>query len=222
LAFFALAGAATAAAGMEPVLGGFEMAAPGPGRVLTGGGIWLATFCVALGGCCDPLGPVTWGPVPSSVAPMFGSALRPGGGGGFDAGGADGDAARIDPDVGGLDGSGGGAEMRPPDVGGDDGIRSLLPDADDAAGRADADGAVGCDDGEGDGAPCAGPGIPIRVFLVSAGGGITGAVAASCALADDPGGGGGAAAVRGVLFFPRPSKMSRSEPLLLSSDIRVS
>ena len=36
------------------------------------------------------------------------------------------------------------------------------------------------------------------------------------------GGGGGVAAVRVALFFPRPSKISRSDPLLLSSDIRVS
>jgi hypothetical protein len=39
----------------------------------------------------------------------------------------------------------------------------------------------------------------------------------------DPGGGGGAAAgFRSEFFFPRPSKMSRSDPPLLSSDIRVS
>ena len=38
----------------------------------------------------------------------------------------------------------------------------------------------------------------------------------------DPGGAGGAAGDRSEFFLPRPSKMSRSDPPLFSSDIRVS
>jgi hypothetical protein len=41
--------AATGAAGIEPLVGACATMAFGPGRVLAGGGTWLATFCVALG-----------------------------------------------------------------------------------------------------------------------------------------------------------------------------
>ena len=215
------AGGAAAAAGIIPL--GEVGGAAGPGRVLAGAGMTgLATFCVALGGW-DPVAG-TGRPVPSSVAPRFGSALRPGGGGGFD-GGADGEAARIAPDAGG---SGGGAEILPPDAGGDEPIEP--------EGRDDGEDVfpVGCPVvamGEGFIAGklpwlggCAGPGIPINVFFVSSAGGMKGTAGAAAMCELDPGGGGGAAAagVAGVLFFPSPSKMSRSEPLLLSSDIRVS
>jgi hypothetical protein len=62
----------------------------------------------------------------------------------------------------------------------------------------------------------AGPGIPINVFFMS------GPLGRAATCAPEPGGGGGVADVRAWLFFPRPSKISRSEPPLLSSDIRVS
>jgi hypothetical protein len=64
----------------------------------------------------------------------------------------------------------------------------------------------------------AGSGIPTSVFLASMG---DMRAAGRCEL--EPGGGGGAAAGLSD-FFPRPSKMSRSDPppRLLSFDIRVS
>jgi hypothetical protein len=160
-------------------------------------------------------------------APLrFGSDPRPGGGGGFEAdGGADAVGERIDPEGGPDDGSGGGTETRPGELEAGPG-----PTADaETGGARDADGAVGgaggaegvagaegallgVDDG-------AGPGIPMSVFFMSATGGFTTAI---CGAEAELGGGGGAADVRPVLFLPRPSKMSRSEPLLFSSDIRVS
>lgn len=70
-------------------------------------------------------------------------------------------------------------------------------------------------EGEGGGAGSAA--IPICVFLASSGGGRE----ARCA--DDPAGGGGAAGERSEDVFPRPSKISRSDPPpLLSFDIRFS
>ncbi|OJY31145.1 MAG: hypothetical protein BGO98_45545 [Myxococcales bacterium 68-20] len=88
--------------------------------------------------------------------------------------------------------------------------------------RADGGGGSGCEDaGGGIGAvDVAGLGIPSSVFFAS-----SGWVADTCA--DEAGGGGGAAAAAGersAVFFPRPSKMSRSDPppLLVSFDIRVS
>jgi len=76
---------------------------------------------------------------------------------------------------------------------------------------------------------CAGPGIPMSVRFMSAfGRALCEATASGDAELDagfETGGGGGTfseAGVRGELFLPRPSKISRSEPLLLSSDIRVS
>lgn len=182
------------------------------GRVLAGGGgTWLGTRCVALG--CEA-GPddepaATW--LDDEGPWRFGSDARPGGGGGFE-GDDDVGAARTAPEVGAVDGSGGGTETRPPDAGGDDGI------ADADVGLGGIEGVLLAFGGGG------GIGSPVNVFFVSKGAG-TGAVATPDAVegvAVDPGGGGGAADVRPELFFPRPSKMSRSEPLLLSSDIRVS
>lgn len=206
--------------------------AAGPGRVLAGGGAWLWTFCVVLGACeGDALvaGGMFDGLGDPVCATRFGSDPRPGGGGGFDgdaAGALEAEATRIAPDCGGEDGSGGGAEMRPPDggpaAGGDEGAAAMA--------GADAEGVVGGGGGAA-GMPeplgaWAGPGIPMSVFFMSttglAGAGAVAGVTARFGADADWGGGGGAAAVRGVLFLPRPSKMSRSEPLLLSSDIRVS
>ena len=210
-------GMAAAVAGIEPVDGPLESAA-GPGRVLAGGGgTWLWTF---VAGACDgepTAGTLVWlGEllVGGCTACRFGSEPRPGGGGGFD-----GCAARVEPDCGGDDGSGGGCDTRP-DGGpaeGEDGI-------------ADAD--VGGVDGGIAGrllplGGWAGPGIPMSVFFMSPcayalAAGAAGICDAELGAPMDPGGGGGTADVRGELFLPRPSKMSRSEPLLLSSDIRVS
>jgi hypothetical protein len=65
----------------------------------------------------------------------------------------------------------------------------------------------------------AGFGIPSNVFFIAMSLAVRGA--ATCW--PEPGGGGGAAAgFRSEFFFPRPSKISRSDPPLLSSDIRVS
>jgi len=195
---------AAAAAGTGGVLGA-------AGRALTGGETasipgWLGEV---------------WG----CAALRLGSEPRPGGGGGFEAvggaGGADGAAARIEPDAGpeAADGGrGGGAEIRPPEAGGEEGIA----EADEGAppfGFGLVEAAAGGTAGR---LPwlggCAGPGIPMRVRFMSAPGG--GGAAGTCEA--EPGGGGGAADVRPTLFLPRPSKISRSEPLLLSSDIRVS
>jgi hypothetical protein len=167
------------------------------GRVLAGAGTGADWRCVALG-----VAPWTGGWLAGDVAARFGSEPRPGGGGGFDAAGAGGcetDAARIDADAdgvaGGADGRGGGADGRP-----EGGAAGWMAGSDDWLG-----------------VDCAGPGIPMRVFFSSAPG-----FAATCA--PDPGGGGGTADVLPDAgpFLPRPSKMSRSEPPFLSSDIRVS
>ena len=151
-----------------------QPSAAGPGRVLGGGGAWLVTFCVVLGACDGELliaaGMFDWlDACGDTCVTTFGSEPRPGGGGGFDgeAGGAfDRDATRIDPDCGGDDGSGGGAEMRPPEggpAGGEEGAAGI-PDA-------DADGVVGGAGGIAGMAPWlggwAGPGIPIRVLFMS-------------------------------------------------------
>ena len=72
---------------------------------------------------------------------------------------------------------------------------------------------------------CIGDGAGLTLPLVALGapgGPETGSCDAELEAPFEFGGGGGTADVRGTLFFPRPSKMSRSEPLLLSSDIRVS
>ena len=153
-------------------------AAAGPGRVLAGGGAWLCTFCVVLGACdgeviaagmFDWLGELAWA---EGWVTMFGKEPRPGGGGGFDgvaAGGFEGVATRIEPDCGGFDGSGGGAETRPeggPAEGADDAAAAIA--------GADADGVVGGAGGA-DGVALwlggwAGPGIPISVFFMSTSG----------------------------------------------------
>jgi hypothetical protein len=93
-----------------------------------------------------------------------------------------------------------------PDAGGDEGRAGGICDCDDGW-------IAGSEDWLGG---CAGPGIPKRVFFISG--------FATPIWEPEPGGGGGTAAgVRAELFFPRPSKISRSEPPpLLSSDIRVS
>jgi hypothetical protein len=105
-------------------------------------------------------------------------------------------AARIAPEAGGADG------------GRDSGM--LCDDDGCVAGSEDALGGF------------AGPAIPSSVLFRSVGFWPT--APATCAL--DPGGGGGTAALPPAVFFPRPSKMSRSDPPpmppLLSSDIRVS
>lgn len=209
-------GAGGATPGTEPVvLDAADAADAGPGRVLAGGGTWLGAFCVPLG---DAAAMPDWlGEPDPGTAWRFGSDARPGGGGGLEGvGGADGVAARIDPDCGGDDGSGGGDDTRP--EGG--------PAAGGAGGRASTEDDEPEDDGDAGGIAasplwlggCAGPGIPMSVFFMSPAGMATGI----CGAEADPGGGGGAADVRAELFLPRPSKMSRSEPLLLSSDIRVS
>jgi hypothetical protein len=156
--------------------------AAGPGRVLAGGGAWLETFCVVLGACdgdaLTAAGMFDWLDVAAcgETCVTLGSEPRPGGGGGLDgeAAGAldceDGDATRIEPDCGGDDGSGGGAEIRP-DGGPADGAEEAL-----AAGiaGADDDGVVGGAGGAEAMPPplgaCAGPGIPISVFFMSTAG----------------------------------------------------
>lgn len=148
----------------------------------------------------------------------FGSEPRPGGGGGLLADGAadgvaDGAAAGIDPDGGsgggrdGLGADGAAAAVIVPDervdwsVGGSGG----------GAEGVDPDGGAG-----GGAATGAGPGIPRSVFFTSSG--------AGRADETEPGGGGGAfTGCTEAVFFPRPSKMSRSDPpFLLSFDIRDS
>jgi hypothetical protein len=112
-----------------------------------GGGAWLATLGVPLGGCCEgeafAAGPGWLG----CVADRFGSEPRPGGGGGLDGcaascGGEDGVAARIEPDGG----SGGGAETRAAGIGGDDGVAEAIAEGitdEDCDDCADAEGVVG-------------------------------------------------------------------------------
>jgi hypothetical protein len=219
-------GAGGTTPGAEPVVVFDALAADaaGPGRVLAGGGTWLCAFCVALGDCTAAM--PDWLGGPPCTAWRFGSEPRPGGGGGFDGvGAADGAAARIDPDCGAEEGSGGGDDTRPDGgpllgrAGGADGRASTRASLARASLAPDDDGDTGGISGRllwlGG---CAGPGIPMSVFFMSA----TGFAAGIWGAEADPGGGGGAADVRPVLFLPRPSKMSRSEPLLLSSDIRVS
>jgi hypothetical protein len=131
------------------------------------------------------------------------------------------------------DGSGGGEETRPWETGPGGALGEVtVAGKDEGALAVAAAGAGGCEAGSAgiDGGieggwlwlgGCAGPGIPISVRFISE-------RAAFCAVGTfdaEAGGGGGAAGtadVRPVLFLPRPSKISRSEPLLLSSDIRVS
>lgn len=167
----------------EGVLAGRTLGAR-PGRVLGGGGATDATLCIPLG--WPDAGAAAWIGGELFVSARFGSASRPGGGGGLLAGGA----ARIDPDAGGWEAAG-------------------IPALD---GRVDgAGGATGVAWG------VAGPGMPSSVRFASNPGGVAGM------FDDEPGGGGGAAAERSELFFPRPSKMSRSDPPpLLSFDIRDS
>jgi len=197
--FFACAGAA------EPETGLLDGRADGavmpPGRVFTGGGI-VGIFCVAAGwvdaGGAASAGGLLFGPG------RFGSDPRPGGGGGG--------LLTTEPDVGaGIDagpaaatdgGSGGGCDAC-------------------AGGAAWLGGGAGGAAwlGGGAGGADAGLGIPSSVFFASAGKGA--GREATCD--DDPGGGGGAAGERSDDFFPRPSKISRSDPPpLLSFDIRVS
>jgi hypothetical protein len=124
--------------------------------------------------------------------------------------GIDADAARIDPDGG----AGGGGALAA--VAGT--LLRWAFAASSGGSGGGIDGGAGGAGGTGtDGLePRAGPGIPRRVRFMSIAG-----FAATCD--PEPGGGGGTGAlVLGVLFFPRPSKMSRSEPPLFSSDIRVS
>jgi len=120
-----------------------------------------------------------------------------------------------------------GSDARPGGGGGFDGVAGAAARIDAEAGGGGAEGCEadggsggGCDGGMAATLPwlggCAGPGMPISVFFISCDGRETGT------FAPEPGGGGGTADVRGWLFFPRPSKISRSEPPLLSSDIRVS
>jgi hypothetical protein len=176
--------------------------ATGPGRVLAGAGIGggLLTRCVALGDC-DGDATACGGWLEGCVAARFGSEPRPGGGGGLLGDDGAGCTARIEPDGGGAGRAEGGA-----------GMLGSLP----------SEGEVG-----------AGPGIPSSVFFMSAAG-----LLATCA--PEPGGGGGApgdpacgvkpgvpacgvrAGFRSEFFLPRPSKISRSDPPLFSSDIRVS
>jgi hypothetical protein len=184
--------------------GGTWLEAAGAGRVLAGAGIWLVVFSVALGdvdGLALAAGMFDW----LVDEGMFGSEPRPGGGGGLltgppcDAG----FTARIDDcEVGPA----GGADACWPDGG---------CDAEAGSGGGTERGGAGI------AASLCGMGLgatPISVFFRPSPG-FT--FAATCE--PEPGGGGGTADVFGELFFPRPSKMSRSElPPLLSSDIRVS
>ena len=132
----------------------------------------------------------------------LGSVERPGGG----SGRADVDAGRID--AGG--GSGGGPEDGPCDGGADVADVAWVGGAGTGAGA-----------GTGEADVVAGAGIPMSVRFISGRAGMF-PEAAAARLAAAPGGGGGAAGMRAELFLPRPSKISRSEPLFLSSDIRVS
>lgn len=192
----------------------------GAGRALIGGG--------ADGGFCVPGGAGM--PAASFVAAMFGSDARPGGGGGLlteaEPAGRDAEVtARADggggsggSDVVG-DGNEGAAVVA---VGADGGNEDTVGSAD-TVGAEDAEGgdAVGIEDAEGGGgtADVGSLGSPSSVFFASIGG-----WAVTCA--DEAGGGGGAvtAGERSAAFFPRPSKMSRSDPppFLVSFDIRVS
>lgn len=179
---------------------------------LAGGGGTLGVFCVAVG-CADAGGAASIGGL-LFVAARFGSDPRPGGGGGGLLARSPGLTARIAPEPGGADGDG--------VVGAGGGAATIAPVAelDGRVGGPDAGSGGGCDAdaGSGGGALGAGPGIPRSVFFASR---AAGRDAGTCA--EEPGGGGGAAAERSD-FFPRPSKMSRSDPppLLLSFDIRVS
>ena len=128
----------------------------------------------------------------------FGSDPRPGGGGGLLAGGG---ALRMDPEGGGDDG--------------------WAEDGTPLAGPTETGRVTGDDGIDGSRSDCGvGSGIPRSVFFAS-----IGTVRAARTCAEDPGGAGGAAAGGfSEVFFPRPSKMSRSDPppRLLSFDIRVS
>lgn len=206
---------------------GFVGAAGGAaatGRVLAGGGgtrdVPLGLELVLAAGGAEADADGTGG-----GDEMLGSEPRPGGGGGFDALGAlgvgsgpatepdvvAGAAAFIDPDAGGR---GGGALGLAAGIDGRDACAATSGGSGggtDAGGAGIAPGSVGAE-------PGAGPGIPSSVRFMSFWGFV-----ATCE--PEPGGGGGAAAplwLVGPLFFPRPSKMSRSDPPLFSSDIRVS
>ena len=121
-------------------------------------------------------------------------------GDGDDDGDDEGEAVRIVPDGG----SGGGADGRPAGGGAEGSLGSLVVLAPGSVGAVDA-----------------GPGMPISVFFASSIAPCPDWMAA--AMCDpEPGGGGGAAGFRSEFFFPRPSKISRSDPPLFSSDIRVS
>lgn len=118
---------------------------------------------LAAGGMLDWLGEPVW-------ATRFGREPRPGGGGGFDGdapGALDAAATRIDPDCGGEDGSGGGAEIRPPEGGpadgGEDG-EADRPAAESEGLVGGAGGAAGMPEPLG---AWAGTGIPISVFFMS-------------------------------------------------------
>ncbi|MBX3192429.1 MAG: hypothetical protein KF819_35890 [Labilithrix sp.] len=170
--------------------------AAGVGRVLGAGG---GALCWVALGELDVAAVLTagmpgWLPLEGCVPARFGSDPRPGGGGGFDgeAAGVDTEAARID-----AEGGAGGADGLT-----DGGAAGIAPDT-----------------GGAPGTPLwlAGSGNPTSVFFIPS---FAFGAAGTCEL--DPGGGGGTADVRVELFFPRPSKISRSEPPLLSSDIRVS
>src|SRR5205814_4019169 len=103
-------------------------------------------------------------------------------------------------------------------TGGWEGGEAARIDADGGgAGGGGAGGTAGSEDSLG-GGKAAGPARPRSVFLRAR---PSPCFAATCA--PEPGGAGGAFGAWTELFFPRPSKISRSDPPpLFSSDIRVS
>ena len=202
-----------------------RVAGAGAGRVLAGGGAWLVTFCVVLGACDGELliaaGMFDWLGDCGGCVTTFGSEPRPGGGGGFDgvAGGAfDGDARASTPTAAARKAAAAAPRCAAggrPRGGAGGGRRPDAPARTRTASSAEPGGVAGMAPWLGG---CAGPGMPISVLFMSAGR----LAAATFGGGGRRGGGGGAADVRAALFLPRPSKISRSEPLLLSSDIRVS
>jgi hypothetical protein len=191
--FFAFAAAGGAA--LDGPVGGRTAGRDVLERAVGGG-----TFELALGASAPPFDG------------MLGSDPRPGGGGGLL-----GVAARIEPDGGGFEalgsGSGGGFDAG---GGGAGAAAPIEPD-----GRAEGGGGRGggceADGGAVGGGVTAGPGIPSSVFFASSG--AERAPGGGGAFDVDAGGGGGAPGERSADFFPRPSKMSRSEPFFVSFDI---
>lgn len=185
-------------------------AAPPAGEPLVGGVLVPADTRVFGGGGTDGKRWVAEGLADAAAAsvgcgsPRFGKEPRPGGGGGSLL------AVRMEPEGGG--GTDGGTARRPVAegvVGGGNG------------GGADL-GGVAIKGSELNGGRDAGPGIPSRVLFASVG--TARGWTLTCVL-EEPGGAGGAVGERSEVFFPRPSKMSRSEPplpLLLSFDIPLS